>query len=279
MLRLVQVLLIVILLTFIALALLWKNAINSDVKVNRIQMEGDSSLNEDDHDSDNELLGEPDIVPSTSGTQHVSDSQKVNVQYVSLGSICSISQQKTGAINILNQPGVSSLLCDASANQICVGNMYDNSDLGRCLSTLHGYCNTINDCTQDADVCINNKCIKKTDILFRPCLRDSDCVVESNPSDDNFKVNNYLTCDPFSRLCKYDAGPLNVGCVNNEDCSRTGNTIKCTVKKITLKFTRATMSKYTKKIQLMRSFRTSTGFLSIPTLTATASTFISTVVI
>lgn len=222
MLRLVQVLLIVILLTFIALALLWRNAINSDVKVNRIQMENTGALHEDDHDSDSELLGDPGVVPTKSGTQHVQDSQKVNVQYVSLGSICSLSQQKTGAINILNKPGVSSLLCDESAHQICVGNMYDNADLGRCLSTLHGYCNTINDCTQDADLCINTKCIKKSDVLFSPCLKDSDCVVDPNP-DTNFIVNNYLTCDPLSRLCKYDTGPLNVGCVNNEDCTFSTN--------------------------------------------------------
>ena len=229
MLRLVQVLLIVILLTFIALALMWRNAINSDVKVNRIQMQDTDSLQEDEHDSDNELLGDPGVVSTTSGTQHVPASQKVNVQYVSLGSICSLSQQKTGAINILNKPGVSSLICNESASQICVGNMYDNTDLGRCLSTLHGYCNTINDCTQDADVCINNKCIKKSDVLFRPCLKDSDCVVESNPDDSNFLVNNYLKCDPLYRLCKYDAGPLNVGCVNNEDCvfSTTNNQMYC----------------------------------------------------
>ena len=211
MLKVVIAVFVIGLLLFCIIVYMWHEALKSDVKFNFI---GGDENGKSDNQSNNQLVFNSVGVDEDTDEGLSFDYDTIQLEYVSVGSICSLSQEQTNNANVLNKPGVSLLLCNKSLNQICVGNIYEN-DYGKCLSQLNGICTTINDCTQEADLCLYGRCVKQGDLLYKPCLRNSECYVDTP----NFQVNKYLKCDLSINQCKYDIGPLNIGCENDLDCA------------------------------------------------------------
>ena len=230
--NILKLFIILILCTFIVIYLSWYYAIKEKVVIRHVKHEIDQDVNLMDKKYKNEeveykIMKKSDkketfLIGSKQEEETLVSTESSGIKPVSLGSICKVGETKK---RIMNKPGETNLVCDVENGQVCVGGMFEEP-YGRCLSTLHNFCHTIMDCTQESDICYFNRCLKTDDILFKPCISDNDCVHDINPNK-TFTPNNYLKCD--EGICKYDIGPLNTGCVKNDDCinSNDDNEIYC----------------------------------------------------
>ena len=132
--------------------------------------------------------------------------------FAQLGQPCSDDSQPEGLPNLPDsyQPQP----CDSSKFLVCVSGLLNGSI---CLSDLGGFCNTLNDCVNAADICLNNICSSTQDTLNTNCTSDIDCrryvfnknTNESEPTFNHICVNN---------LCKVNTFPYDSGCNTSNDC-------------------------------------------------------------
>ena len=98
--------------------------------------------------------------------------------------------------------------CNSLEKRVCVDNYVKGG--GICLSALGGVCNSLYDCVQGADACINNICVRTSefDTINQPCITDFECQSEGQ---------NHV-CDQKLKICKYNYFPYETGCQIDKDC-------------------------------------------------------------
>lgn len=104
--------------------------------------------------------------------------------------------------------------CDPNELLICTKNIYKGSI---CLSDLGGYCNTLNDCSPNADICLDNICSQSNNTLNNKCSNNDDCkiILKRNFNNTTAPIYNHVC---INGRCKVNNYPYDSGCNSNKDC-------------------------------------------------------------
>ena len=137
-------------------------------------------------------------------------------QYAQLGQPCSKNGVNKGLPNL---PGsYIPMKCDPTKNLVCTSDNYQG-DI--CLTEIGGFCNTVNDCTEISDLCLNNICSESKETLNRKCISDTDCKgLLYNISDTTLLFNHVCDIEGDKKygFCKVNNYPFDSGCNDDNDC-------------------------------------------------------------
>ena len=138
--------------------------------------------------------------------------------FSSLGQPC-INSSTTGGLP--NLPGVfTPQPCDTSKGLKCTEGILEGAI---CLSQLGFTCDSVNDCTPDADACLNNICSRQSDTLNQLCKNDNDCqiMIDTNVENSQPQIYNHVCQKERNHLhgyCKVNSFPYDTGCNADSEC-------------------------------------------------------------
>jgi len=138
--------------------------------------------------------------------------------FSSLGQPC-INSSTTGGLP--NLPGVfTPQPCDTNKGLKCTEGILEGAI---CLSQLGFTCDSVNDCTPDADACLNNICSRQSDTLNQLCKNDNDCqiMIDTNVENSQPQIYNHVCQKERNHLhgyCKVNSFPYDTGCNTDSEC-------------------------------------------------------------
>jgi len=138
--------------------------------------------------------------------------------FSSLGQPC-VNSSTTGGLP--NLPGVfTPQPCDTNKGLKCTEGILEGAI---CLSQLGFTCDSVNDCTPEADACLNNICSRQSDTLNQLCKNDNDCqiIIDKNVENIQPKIYNHVCQKERNHLhgyCKVNSFPYDTGCNTDSEC-------------------------------------------------------------